>query len=220
MRVVMIGGTGAVGSEVAATLSKMPEVAKLTLLGRRKLETPGVESARQELVDVLESSSYENFLEGHDVGISSLGVGQPSGMPREQFTAIDKTAVVDFARACKQHGVQHFQSLGSVGTSARSRNFYLRSKGQLEEELGELGFRRLSLFHPSMILTPENRYGVMQGITLRVWPLLSRIFFGPLEKLRGIRSQTLGTAIARNVLASDSGTEVLEWRDFQRLARG
>lgn len=59
-----------------------------------------------------------------------------------------------FLQACKQAGVEHFELLGSVGANAKPSNFYLRTKGELEEGLKALGFARLSLFRPSMILTP------------------------------------------------------------------
>lgn len=212
--VVMIGGTGAVGGQVVEALCKLDAVSRVTLLGRS--EVPGVNRAkvRQHIVDVLDPSSYEEPVMGHTVAISTFGVGQPSKMSKEEFTRIDKTAVVDFASACKRSGVRHFQSLGSIGINENARSFYLRSKGQLEAELRALRFERLSLFHPSMILTPTNRYGIMQGITLKVWPVLSRLFFGPLRKLRGIHTSTLGRAFANNVLHPGAAVEVLEWDDF------
>ncbi len=217
--VVMIGGTGAVGGQVVAALCESPAIARITLLGRS--EATGVTSAkvRQHIVDVLSPTSYEEHLHGHQAAISTLGVGQPSKMSKEDFTRIDKDAVVHFASAAKAHGVRHFQSLGSVGTNRDSRNFYLRTKGQLEHELGAIGFERLSLFHPSMILTPSNRYGFMQGITLKVWPILGKLFFGPLSKLRGIRTSELGRAFAGNLGGEGEGVETLEWSDFVKIAR-
>lgn len=216
--VVMIGGTGAVGGHVVAALCASPAIARITLLGRS--EIAGITSANvhQHIVDVLTPSSYEEYLGGHDVAISTLGVGQPSKMSREDFTRIDKDAVLHFASAAKANGVGHFQSLGSVGANKHASNFYLRSKGQLEEELGAIGFERLSLFHPSMILTPTNRYGIMQGITLKVWPIVSKLFFGPLRKLRGVRTSQLGRAFAENIVREGEGVETLEWSDFIELA--
>lgn len=112
-----------------------------------------------------------------------------------------------------------FLLLSSVGASAKSRTFYLRSKGELEHELQQLGFEQVSLFRPSMILTPTNRYGVMQAITLKVWPVLSTLFFGSLRKFRGIRVRDLGTAIARRSLSGDHGNEILYWPEIVALSK-
>lgn len=215
--IVMIGATGAVGSQVVKTLIDMDQIDQITLLGRRLLEEVNSSKITQHTVDVLNPESYRQQLSGHAIAISTLGVGQPSKISKEQFVKIDKDANLDFGTACKTAGVQHFQLLSSVGVDAKSNSFFLRSKGELEEGLKALEFDRLSLFHPSMILTPENRYGISQAITLAVWPLLQPILLGPLRKFRGVEVARLGSAIANNsVRPNTRSVEVLEWDDFQR----
>lgn len=217
--VVMMGATGAVGGQALKALLAMDKVAQVTLLGRRAVE--GVDDARvvQHKVDVFETDTYSAHLKGHQVAICALGVGEPSKMSKEDFVRVDKTAVLLFARACKEAGVKHFELLASVGADAGSASFYLRTKGELEEELKALEFDRLSLFHPSMILTPTNRYGVTQAITLKVWPHLSPVLAGPLKRFRGIEVEVLGASMAKNITTAGRGVEVLEWEQFQRLGR-
>ena len=218
LQVVMMGSTGAVGGHAAASLAAMEEVAGLTLLGRRPTEGVSGAHVRQHTVDALDLDSYSAHLAGHDVAVCTLGVGQPSKISKEHFVRIDKQAVLDFATAAKQAGVRHFELLASVDASADSRSFYLRTKGELEEGLRALGFERLSLFHPSMILTPTNRYGVVQAITLVVWPWLHPLLAGSLRKYRGIAVEQLGRAMARNVAVEGAGEETLHWDEIVALA--
>jgi len=81
-------------------------------------------------------------------------------------------------------------------TIKKSNSFYLRTKGELVEALKALNFDRLSIFQPSMILTPTNRYGIAQAITLKVWPFLKPLLMGSLRKYRGIPVNVLGQAMA------------------------
>ncbi|MFT4664673.1 MAG: hypothetical protein ACI8YQ_004307 [Polaribacter sp.] len=215
--VVMMGATGAVGGEVVKVLLKKSELSRLTLLGRRPLEGLNADIVRQEKVDIFEPESYLEFLEGHQVAICTLGVGQPSKVSREDFIKVDKTAVLDFAKASKKAGIQHFELLSSVSIDSKSSSFYLRTKGELVDELKSLNFERLSIFQPSMILTPTNRYGFMQGVTLAVWPLLRPLLFGGLRKYRGVKVETLGKALAENVLLENRGDEFLTWDDFEKM---
>ena len=216
--IAILGATGAVGSQVAAALLRTSQTTRLTTLGRRPLDSLDDSRVDQYIVDVFEPGSYQSHLTDTDAAICTLGVGEPSKVSREQFVKIDKTAVLDFATAAKQAGVRHFQLLSSVGVSSNSRSFFLRTKGELEDGLRDLGFERLSLFHPSMILTPTNRYGWTQGVVLKVWPLLKPVLVGPLRKYRGVAVQVLGEAIAANVFTDGHEVEVLEWTDIQRLA--
>lgn len=214
----MLGATGAVGGHAARALARLPELTRLSLLGRRPVEGLAGGAIEQHVIDILAPSSYRDLLAGHDTAICTLGVGEPSKMSKAEFVRIDRDAVLDFASACKQAGVRHFEILGSVGANASSASFYLRTKGELEDGLKALGFERLSLFQPSMILTPTNRYGAMQAITLFTFPFLEPFLAGSLRKYRGIRVDRLGVAIAMNVLNDVRGVETLHWDDFMRLS--
>lgn len=163
----MLGATGTVGGQAVQTLLQNPNLERLTLLGRKPVDGISFGShVCQEEIDVFDSDSYTSFLSGHDTAICTLGVGQPSKISKEGFIKIDKTAVLDFVKECKRAGVLHFELLASVGISANSSTFYLRIKRELVEAIKALNFERLSIFKPSMILTPINRYGFSQAFVL------------------------------------------------------
>ena len=217
--IVMMGASGEVGGEVVKELITKDHISMITLLGRRNIEELKNEKIEQKVIDVTLPNTYEDFISQQDVAICTLGVGQPSKVSKEDFIKIDKTAVLDFARTCKEKGVGHFQLLASVGIDENASSFFLRSKGELVKDLEAMEFNRLSIFQPSMILTPKNRYGLMQGIILKLWPLLKPLFFGPMRKYRGIQSSQLGMAMAGNVMTTKQGTEFLFWDDFIKIIK-
>lgn len=222
LSVVMLGASGAVGGHVVSTLLAMPELKRLTLLGRREMVLPdGARKVgvKQQVVNIESPDTYVDFVAGHDAAVCTLGVGQPSQMTKAEFVRIDKDVVIAFATICKQNGVRHFALLGAVGADSKSRAFYLRIKGELEDALVALNFERLSLFQPSMILTPTNRYGIQQALTLGFWPMLSPLLFGPLHKYRGVRVETLGAAMAKQLRTNGSGVQRLRWDDFEALTK-
>ena len=222
LSVIMLGASGAVGGHVVSTLTAMPELRRLTLLGRREMALPGSASnagVEQHVVNIESPDTYVEFVAGHDCAVCTLGVGQPSQMTKAEFVHIDKDVVIAFATICKQNGVRHFELLGAVGADSKSRAFYLRIKGELEEALMALNFERLTLFQPSMILTPNNRYGIQQALTLALWPKLTPLLFGSLHKYRGVRVEMLGTAMAKHLGTKGSGVQRLRWDDFERLAK-
>jgi len=215
--VVMMGATGAVGGEALKQLLKLTQVKRITLLGRREITGLDPTKTEQHQISIFDPASYSNLLTDHNTAICTLGVGQPSKISKEDFLKIDKIAVIDFAKACKNAGVKHFELLSSVGISSKSSSFFLRSKGELVDELIALNFERLSIFQPSMILTPTNRYGISQAITLALWPYLSHLLFGGMRQYRGIKVETLGQSMALNILAKGTGSEYLKWDDFKTL---
>lgn len=213
--IVMIGATGAVGTQAVNALVQMADVERITLLGRTRFDAVEHDKITQHIVDVMNPDSYRGFVAGHTTAICTLGVGEPSKASRADFVKIDKDAVLAFGTECNAAGIAHFELLSSVGADNKSRSFFLRTKGELNAALGALGFARLSLFQPSMILTPANRYGVTQALTLAIWPKLNWLLAGPVRKYRGIEVADLGRAIASNVLTKGDSLEVFHWDEMQ-----
>jgi uncharacterized protein YbjT (DUF2867 family) len=214
-RVVMIGATGAVGTVAARALVEDPAVERLTLLGRRASPLSHAKVDQHE-VDPLSPAEYERLLAGHDEALCTLGVGQPSKVPRAEFLRVDRDGVLAFARACRAAGVVSFTLLSSVDADARSPSWYLRGKGELEDGLRALAFLHLRLVQPSMILTPTNRFGPVQGVLLAVTPLAAPLLVGPLRKYRGIGVEALGRAMA--VAPGPHAEEVWRYDDLIRAA--
>lgn len=218
-RVVLLGATGAVGRNVLDVLLADPRVTAVTTIGRRAVDVAGAPAKlTQHVVDLEAPASYQALLAGHEAAICTLGVGQPSKLPRAEVWKVEVDYVMDFAAACRASGVERFSLMTSVGSDANARSYYLRMKGELEARVQALGFRRVSLFRPSMLLTSANRYGWTQGLTLAVWPRLKWLLAGPLRPLRGIRVEDLGRAIAVEAVAERlDGAQVYSWDGFQAL---
>jgi putative NADH-flavin reductase len=213
----MLGASGAVGTETLQALLQVKNIRPLTLLGRKSISTINVDFVQQHKISIFETSSYRDYLPGHNAAICTLGVGEPSKMSKEEFVKIDKIAVLNFAVECKKAGIKHFELLASVGIHPKSKSFYLRTKGELVEELKALNFARLSIFQPSMIFTPINRYGIAQAITLKVWPLLKPFLMGRLRKYRGISVKVLGQAMAKNLFLEGKAYEILQCNEFYSI---
>ena len=217
--IVMLGASGAVGTETLNTLLKLKNIKQITLLGRNPISNINVDFVQQHKISISDTNSYSKYLDNHTTAICTLGIGEPSKASKEDFIKIDKTAVIDFATACKKAGITHFELLASVGLNHKSKSFYLRTKGELVEALKELNFERLSVFQPSMIITPTNRYGISQALTLKVWPHLNPILIGGLKKYRGISVNYLGQAIAKNVFIKGEAYEILQWNEFKSIIK-
>jgi uncharacterized protein YbjT (DUF2867 family) len=226
---VVLGATGAVGTEVVRALLQSPRFGRVTTLGRRPFALPGAPSEKQEklvhhVVDVFDPSAYESLLDGHAAAFCTLGLGQPSKVTREELYRVDVAAAAGFASACKRRGISHFSLLTAVGANPQSRSFYLRCKGEVEEKVRAEGFPRASFFRPSMIMTPANRYGLVQAVFLAAYPCLDPLLLGPLRPFRSVKVEDLGKAMAVNAERTGSGpvpgAEILDWSAFRKVLAG
>lgn len=219
---VVLGGTGAVGSSVVRALLAGDVWRRVTVLVRRpdalsELKDPRLE---RRVVDVLDPGQYAGFLPGHGVAFCTLGIGEPSKVSKEEFRRVDLDGTAAFAAACKRAGVTHFSLLTAVGANSRSRIYYTWLKGQVEERVKAEGFPRASFFRPSLLVTPTNRYGLIQGVFLAVFPFVDPVLVGPLSRFRSIKVSELGKAMVRHAERPGAGVETLEWKEFQAVLKG
>lgn len=222
-RLVLLGATGAVGRNVLAEALRSPAFETVTTLGRRAADAGQAppDKLTQHVVNLEAPGSYRALIAGQTAAICTLGVGQPTKSAREDVWRVEIDYVMSFAEACRDAGVGHFSLMTSVGANPQSRSYYLRMKGTQENRLKALGFERTSLFRPSMLLTPQNRYGASQALLLALWPKLHWTLAGPLRRFRGIRVEDLGRAMALNAARdAPGGIEVFEWDGFQRILQG
>ena len=167
MRILLAGASGLVGGSVLEQALNAGGITAVASLARRP---SGIQ--HRKLTEWL--SGDGDLLsalrpEPVDAVICCLGTTiRNVGGDRARFIHVDKDLVVGLARWARQQGVRCFAVVSAIGADARSRVFYNRVKGEMEQELKALGFPELHLFHPSILTGPrrEKRTGERIGIVV------------------------------------------------------
>jgi uncharacterized protein YbjT (DUF2867 family) len=160
-RVLIIGGTGEVGSAVVRALAAEPSCAEVVMVTRRAVSPTAGPRVRQVILDTADAQfpvevtrlAQSMVAQGDPVyGASCVGVGQGSmKWSEEQLKALEIGVVGGFARGCQAGGITRFVLLSAVGSTAKSRFRYVRVMGLKEETVQEIGFQRLAIFRPGII---------------------------------------------------------------------
>ncbi len=122
------------------------------------------------------------------------------------FAAVDRDLVRALAAIARRHGARQAIVVSSVGASARSANFYLRVKGEMEAGIEALGFERIDFLQPGLLLG-ERGGPPRPGERLGQWlaPLYNPLLRGPLRRYRAIEAGVVATALAALVGRPGSG---------------
>ncbi|XP_073693437.1 oxidoreductase HTATIP2 isoform X2 [Garra rufa] len=146
----ILGASGETGKALLKEIVERNIFSKITLIGRRQL-TFEDKAYVQKVVDFEKLDEYAEAFQGHDVGYCCLGTTKAKA-GAEGFVRVDHDYVLKSAELAKAGGCSHFHLESSKGADKTSSFLYLKTKGQVEAEIEDLGFERLSIYRPAVLL--------------------------------------------------------------------
>jgi uncharacterized protein YbjT (DUF2867 family) len=218
MRILLIGATGLVGGLLAGKLlERGHEVHALV----RRPTGRSAQGWHEQVGPVGEWRVMVTRAGPIDAAVSCLGTTWAKVGSERAFRAVDQDAVIAFAEAARAAGVRHLLAVSSVGANARSRNFYLRVKGETDEALAAIGFKRLDIFRPGLLLGErgdDRRRGERIAIALN--PVTSLFLRGRWSRFAGMEADTVAEAVGAAAEQGGSGQFIHENGAIRRLASG
>ena len=212
----VLGASGLVGGHCLRALVDDPDYTQVLTFGRRGLPALTRAKVAQKIVD-LASLTAEDFRGVRDV-FCALGTTLRKAGSQEAFRKVDLELPLRAAREAAKAGVEQFVLVSSVGADAASKNFYLRTKGELEAELAKLPFRAVHILRPSLLIgkRPEFRFGERLAITIA--PALDILTLGKLRKYHSIHAEAVGRAMVDAAKRGSAGTRAYEYDAIVTLA--
>ncbi len=156
---IILGGTGQVGAATVAELLAIPECREVVMVTRKpiaaqpRVRNVVLDTATADFAERIAALAREVLSQGPASAISCVGVGSGSaGWSEEQLQQLEVGVVGAFARGCHDAGIAQFCLLSAAGSSARSRIRYARVMGMKEDAVRAIGFTRLAVFRPGIIV--------------------------------------------------------------------
>jgi uncharacterized protein YbjT (DUF2867 family) len=215
-RILLIGGTGLIGRLLVDRL--LAEGAEVHALLRRAPDR----TAPNWHPHVTRPAGWPALARtlGGDVAISALGTTWRAAGSEPAFRAVDLDIVVAFAAAARAAGVRRMILVSSVGADPRSRAFYLRVKGEVEDALTGLGFARLDIVRPGLIRGERDRERrLKERLAMAVSPAVNLLLRGPLDRYAAILAPIVADAIVTLAARPEPGRFIHHNRDLHRLAQ-
>ena len=213
---LLAGSTGFLGNNILKELgfNKSPTLA----LGRR--EIPNLPDTSQELLinfkklDQLSLSNINHVYLSLGYPLIYYNVmGLMSASLKKEFFLVDFTYQLEIAKIAKKAGAKNISLISAVAADSNSWNYYLKTKGMLEEEIIKLGFESTNIFQPGHLTGNKFRLDILlaDAVSLIFDPFL----FGPLKKFRSISAKKLSDAVVKNSLQAKAGINYFDYKDFR-----
>ena len=212
---LLAGSTGFLGNNI---LKELGFNKSLTLaLGRR--EIPNLPDKSQELLINFENLDQLSLSNINHVYLS-LGypliyhnvMGLMSASLKKDFFLVDFTYQLEIAKIAKKAGAKNISLISAVAADSNSWNYYLKTKGMLEEEIIKLGFESTNIFQPGHLTGNKFRLDIVLADAISI--IFDPFLFGPLKKFRSIPAKKLSVAVVKNSLQAKVGVNYFDYKDF------
>ena len=191
-----------------------PDIGTVVAVGRRA-PNRAHEKLRFEGTERFEDLTAALQRDRPDAVLCALGTTIKKAGSQNAFREVDHLYPLRLAEAVKAAGVGVFGIVTAVGASAKSRIFYNRVKGELEQALAALQLPTVHVLHPSLLLgqraesRPAERLG---SVFAGLWGL---VCVGPWRKYRPIRAEYVARALARVAHDARPGWHVYEGEELE-----
>jgi uncharacterized protein YbjT (DUF2867 family) len=202
---LLAGASGLTGGYVLDALLGATDFSRVIAVTRRPLPREHTRLANR----IVQFDRLERQLQGStcDVALCCLGSTIARAGSRDNFREVDVGYVVAFARAALAARAQRFVIVSSVGADPDSRSFYLRTKGEMEQELEAVGFPALDILQPGPLLGWRREMRPLELAAMAFMPLVNPFLVGGRVAYRGVSARTVGAAMVGATRAGRKGVQ-------------
>ena len=162
MKALVIGATGATGKDLVNKLLEDKDFQEVHAFVRRPLNIEN-EKLKAHVVDFEKPEEWKDLVKG-DVAFSWLGTTLKDAGSKDAQRKVDFDYQYQFAKNAKENEVEDYILVSSYGANPNSKIFYSRMKGELEKEVKNLHFNKMTIFQPGMLERKDSeRTGEVLG---------------------------------------------------------
>jgi uncharacterized protein YbjT (DUF2867 family) len=196
-----------VGFECVRQFAESREIARVVALARRA--QPGVVGQASVETPVIDFERLDEAAEYFRVShiVCALGTTMRKAGSQERFRRVDHDYPLAAARIGLRQGARHFLLVSALGANVRSRIFYNRVKGEVENDIRTLPYRSVTIVRPSLLVGERDE--------VRLGESIGKLFAGVTPKrFKPVHARDVARALLRAAIEDRAGVRVIESREI------
>lgn len=193
-KAIIIGASGLIGSSLTRILLNDSRVREVVALVRKSLNIHHPKLT-EHVVDFDDERSYAAYVNG-DALFCCLGTTKKKSPDQAVYRKVDFDYPLSFAKIASANSVDQFHLVSALCADSQSVIFYNRLKGELEEAVKGIRFKRICIYQPSLLDGAREESRPMEKVGISAMRILNPLLIGPLKKYRSIKASTVAKAMA------------------------
>ncbi|MCU0327553.1 MAG: NAD-dependent epimerase/dehydratase family protein [Chitinophagales bacterium] len=203
---IVFGANGLVGKEILRKLEENPAYSKILVLSRRYVasDNPKIVS---EVINFENIHKYWAMISADEL-YYCLGTTMNQAKSKAKFFHIEYNYCLNIAKIAKHNKIKKFFYISSKGANENSLFYYLKVKGQIEQELKALDFPTLAIFRPWILLGKREQFRFFESIFKFFFSIFNFLFIGPLTHIKGMPAKGLADYVLNTASVVMSGAKI------------
>ena len=170
---LILGATGSTGQVLLDLILKDSSYDKVSIFVRRKTSIKHEKLITHE-IDFTRLKDYKRLIYG-DILFSAFGTTLKDAGGKNQQYLVDFTYQYEFAKMASDNGINYLSLGSSAGANERSFFFYPKIKGELEQAVKKLRFKKIQIFQPPILIRQPELIRNGERICIKLLNLLNKI---------------------------------------------
>jgi uncharacterized protein YbjT (DUF2867 family) len=215
-KAIIAGASGLIGSNLLQILLDGNHYGQVLILVRKELPVKH-KKLTQLIVDFDKLDNYANEITG-DVIFSCLGTTQAQTPDKTLYHKIDHDYPIKLAQLGLKNGVNQFHLVSAIGADAKSSTFYLKLKGETEEDITKVGISSLYIYQPSMLKGRKEKVRFGESLINGLMTIVDPLLIGGFKKYHSIQASTVAQAMYNQSIDNESGTFIYQYNDIKQIS--
>jgi uncharacterized protein YbjT (DUF2867 family) len=206
---IVAGSTGLIGRNVIEALSNTNQ--SVVALTRRSISN--LPHNITELIIDFDAFEKHGSLPPCSNVFICLGTTIKTAGSKENFRKVDIDYCLSIAKKAQKSGAETLSLISSIGANSSSKNFYLKTKGELEEAIQDLGFSTVNIFRPSFLVGERSEKRMAEKVAIKLAKIMDLFLIGSARKYRSVKAELLAKTMVSKI-DSKPGVNYFYFDDF------
>lgn len=187
------GSTGLIGNNLLKLLIKDKRYSKIIVFNK-KTQNYKNQKIEEIIIDFNKLEAY-GIISKSDEIYCCIGSTMKKSKTKEVFYSIDYNIPVKIAELTEKYKIKKLLIVSSINANADSRNFYLQTKGKMEQAILKLSINKIHFLRPSMLLGKRNDTRIAETLGQIFLNIFGFVLIGGLKKYRAINATDVAKAM-------------------------
>jgi len=190
---ILLGASGATGTELLQTLLADSRYSKVKLFSRSSTDIANAK-IEEHIIDMFELEKHADDFTSDDV-FCCIGTTKAKTPDKETYRKIDFGIPVMAAKLAKTNTINTFIVVSAIGANKDSSIFYNRTKGEMQEAVLEQQIPNTHILQPSLIVANRKDNRLAEKLAAVFMKLLNPLLWGGAAKYKSINATSIAKAM-------------------------